>query len=742
LILLLSALAVAALISGDAAARSFGHSLPSLPAAAPVQVTLSLQPRHPRLLERLALASSGRRPLPPRLVRALFLPSPRDIARVRAVMAASGLRLQAHRGLSMSFTGPAEAAEQAFGVSLQPAAGGFARRASGRPQVPASIAPLVQDVAGLDTTTPLQPLATGGHAAPSPPPCSAAGHTGGYLPSQLGSAGGYGHSALLAGGYDGGGESVAVVAFSGYRPSDVAAYQTCFGTSVPVSDRLVGRATGDRRGSAEVALDIETVISAAPGLDAVHVYIDKPAGTMAEVVNAIVADAPVTGVRIITDSWGLCEPALSPAAAAATNSALQLAAVSGITFVAASGDAGAYDCGGFRQLAVDDPAAQPFATGVGGTNLRLSSSGSRHEVVWNDLTGSGGGGLSRFWPRPAWQVGAGVRNRFSNGHRQVPDVSLHASAPQHGYPVYCTTGACGHAGWMTLGGTSASAPLLAGIVADMNSYSLAHGGSRLGFANPFLYDSFAADPAAFRDVTVGSNNPDGAGPYPATPGYDQASGIGAPLAGALATDLAAYAPSQPAFAATHITALPSGARTLRHRRSITLHGVLSDAEGGIAGARVIVQGASAIGVREWRRTTGAHGGWSLRLRAPSRRTHWRAVYLGSETTRPAISGRRTIYVIPPLWARTPAGPLRAGVPFSFAGRTLPALAGRPVLAQIRVAGRRWRRVGPAGVGESGRFRRVMTLPKAGRYRLRWRYHGDRKGRWLSAVSASRLITVG
>ncbi|MFL6050082.1 MAG: S8 family serine peptidase [Gaiellales bacterium] len=742
LILLLFALAVAALMSGDAAAQSFGDSLPSLPAAAPLQLTLSLQPRHPRLLERLAVASSGRRPLPPRLVRALFLPPQRDIARVRAVMAASGLRLQSHRGLSMSFTGPAAAAEQAFGVSLHPAAGGPGRRASGRPQVPASIAPLVQDVAGLDTTAPLQPLAAGGDRAPSPATCPAAARTGGYLPSQLGSGGGYGHSALLSGGYDGRGESIAVVAFSSYRPSDVAAYQGCFGTSVPVMNRLVGRAGGGDSGSDEVALDIETAISAAPGLDAVHVYIDRPAGTMAEVVNAIVADAPLTRVRIISDSWGLCEPAVTPAAAAATNSALQLAAVSGITFVAASGDAGAYDCGGFRQPAVDDPAAQPFATGVGGTDLRLTRSGNRHEVVWNDVTGAGGGGLSRFWRRPGWQVGAGVRNGFSNGHRQVPDVSLHASPAQHGFPIYCTTGACGHAGWMTLGGTSASAPLLAGIVADMNSYSLAHGGKRLGFANPFLYGSFATDPAAFRDVTVGSNNPDGAGPYPATPGYDQASGIGAPLAGALAVHLAAYASARPVFAATRISARPSGARTLRHGRSITLHGVLSDAEGGIAGARVLVQGASAIGVREWRRTTGRHGGWSLRLRAPSRRTRWRAVYLGSETTRPAISDRRTIYVIPPLWARAPAGPLRAGVPFSFAGRTLPALAGRPVVAQIRTAGRRWHRLGPAGVGESGRFRRVVSLPRAGRYRLRWRYHGDRNGRWLSAVSASRLITVG
>src|SRR3954468_24345628 len=103
MILLLFALAVAARMSGDAAAQSFGHGLPSLPAAAPIQLTLSpqprpprplerlgppaapiqgtprLQPRPPRRLERLALASSGRRPLPPRLMRALFLPPQRDI---------------------------------------------------------------------------------------------------------------------------------------------------------------------------------------------------------------------------------------------------------------------------------------------------------------------------------------------------------------------------------------------------------------------------------------------------------------------------------------------------------------------------------------------------------------------------------------------------------------------------------------------------------------------------------------
>src|SRR4051795_800214 len=111
-------------MSGDAAAQSFGDSLPSLPAAAPLQLTLSLQPRHPRLLERLAVASRGRGALPPRLVRALFLPPQRDIARVRAVMAASGLRLQSHRGLSMSFTGSAGGARHTLRRVFPPACRG------------------------------------------------------------------------------------------------------------------------------------------------------------------------------------------------------------------------------------------------------------------------------------------------------------------------------------------------------------------------------------------------------------------------------------------------------------------------------------------------------------------------------------------------------------------------------------------------------------------------------------------
>jgi subtilase family serine protease len=726
------------------ASAATGPGAATLPDATPLQVTLSLKPRHPRLLERLAEAASARPPLAPQVVRELFLPGPADVARVRSAMAAAGLRLVAHDALSLTFAGTAGAAERAFGVSLAPARaadGSPARSAAGRPQVPAAVAPLVQDVSGLDTQAQLRPAGSGA-VSPAAVPCSGATHSGGYLPSQLGSAGGYDFSSLVSGGYSGGGERVAVVAFSSYKPSDVAAYQSCFGTSVPVTDHAVSGGTSDRSGSDEVSLDVETVISAAPGLDALHVYIARPTGTMAQVVNAIVSDAPSTGVRIVTDSWGICEPALSPARAAATNDALQLAAVSGITFLAASGDSGSFDCGGFGQLAVDDPAAQQFATGVGGTNLRLGTAGSRHEVVWNDFSGAGGGGLSRFWTRPSWQAGAGVHSRFSNGNREVPDVSLHASPQQHGYPIYCTTGVCGGAGWQTVGGTSAGAPLLAGIVADMNQYSRAHGGHRLGFANPFLYDRLIHDPAAFRDVTRGNNNLDGIGRYPATSGYDMATGIGAPLAVDLAADLAAYTPSAPAFVTTSISARPSRDRTIRYGRSVRLRGTLMGGGGALAGQTIYVQGGTSAGIREWRVRTDGQGRWSLTLHHQlTRKTRWRAVFLGSQHRTPAVSRRHTIYVRPPLTASVKHSSVSAGRSFRLHGRTFPALAGRPVAAEVRRAGGRWHRVGPAGVRYSGHFGRSITIHRAGQFQVRWHYHGSRRGNWMSSVSPPVAIRV-
>jgi subtilase family serine protease len=745
---LITLLTTAVLLAGTTTGVA-ASSPPAVPAAvagdAPIDVTLALRPRHPALLRRLAAASSARPPLPAATVRALFLPTPGQVATVRAAMLSKGLRFQAQRALSLTFTGTAAAADRAFGVTLQVARradGSLARRPSAVPRAPAAVAPLIQDIEGLDTRVQLHPAGGPASGTAEAPPCNGARATAGYLPAQLGSARGYGFSSLIAGGWDGSGESVAMVEFSNYNPADVATYQACYGTEVPVSTVTVGAGTTTRSGSDEAELDIETAITAAPGLDGVKVYVAKPNGTMSSVVNAIVADAPSTGVRIISDSWGLCEPALSPARVAATDSALQLAAVSGITFLAASGDSGSYDCTGFRVLAVDDPAAQQFATAVGGSDLQLNATGSRREVVWNDVFGAGGGGLSRFWSRPSWQTGAGTTNQFSTGARQLPDISLHASPAQHGYPIYCTTAVCGGAGWTTVGGTSASAPLLAGIVADMNSYSRAHGGQRLGYADPFLYDRFGADPAAFRDVTRGDNNPIAPGRYPATAGYDLASGIGTPDAAALAVDLAGYVPVAPSPAVTQLTALPARDQVVRYGHSVVLHGRLSDAGGGIAGARLVVQGGDLFGIREWRVRTDASGRWTLTLaRQLVRKTRWRAVYLGTLQRRPAVSPRRTLFIVPPLSARVSTHALPAGQPLRLSGLTLAVLQGRPVAAEVRRGHGHWRRLGPAGVGLNGNFRRTVSLGRPGRYQLRWHYHGSRNGQWLTAYSPRRSVVV-
>src|SRR5439155_21259470 len=132
---------------------------------------------------------------------------------------------------------------RAFGVSLmagQRPDGSAFRRPLSPPRPPAAIAGLVQDVGGLDTEAAPQPLLAAG-AGIATPGCAGPAETGGCLPAQLGSSGGYGHDALIDAGFDGSGERIAFVEFSGYKPSDVAVYQSCFGLSVPVSNVAVGR---------------------------------------------------------------------------------------------------------------------------------------------------------------------------------------------------------------------------------------------------------------------------------------------------------------------------------------------------------------------------------------------------------------------------------------------------------------------------------------------------------------------
>ena len=291
-------------------------------------------------------------------------------------------------------------------------------------------------------------------------------------------------------------------------------------------------------GAIEAELDIEVAMSNAPGLESVEVY--TAPNSIAQVlpmVDQMTNNAALTDTFIVSDSWGLCEDFLPPSFLQAESYQLQLAAAAGLSFYAASGDSGSSDCESVQpsntSLVVDDPASQPFVTGVGGTALH--SANGADSTAWK----RGGGGISRNWSQPSYQSGNPHRS-YDNGAkcgnpagfcRQVPDIALDAQ-PNTGYIIECTSTASGCPSgipWFPVGGTSAGAPLMAAITADANTYSMSiPGGHRMGFANPFLY----SDAGLFWDITQGNNSINGSGLYKAAAGYDPATGLGSPKADA------------------------------------------------------------------------------------------------------------------------------------------------------------------------------------------------------------------
>jgi hypothetical protein len=178
-------------------------------------------------------------------------------------------------------------------------------------------------------------------------------------------------------------------------------------------------------------------------------------------------------------------------------------------------------------FSVDDPASQPYVTGVGGTHLSGSGS-SLQESVWNSGGGAGGGGLSAHWSTPSFQSGIPAAT-----HRAVPDVSALAD-PYSGYPLLYTQldKSQPNYGYEVVGisgGTSGAAPVWAAVIAQANAANPCLVG-RAGYLNPLLYK--ASYGTAFRDVVSGNNDiADAAGTYSATTGYDLATGLGAPKAG-------------------------------------------------------------------------------------------------------------------------------------------------------------------------------------------------------------------
>jgi subtilase family serine protease len=371
---------------------------------------------------------------------------------------------------------------------------------------------------------------------------------GGFTPNQYLTA--YGMSSLQSGGFTGAGERVALLEIDGFKPSDITRFDSCFKLPSP-HVKLFG--VGLRKALApggETTLDLEVLTAAAPRLSDVDVYESSaaPSAVLKSLIFAI--ESRNQRPDVISASLGGCEPsnlrALGSKGIGLYETAFEVAAATGISVLAASGDDGSSTCVNqkgdpARKLAVSFPASSPFVTAVGGTNIALNAANQiTASVVWNDGPGqaaAGGGGNSILFPEPSYQDAFQTSTR-----RETPDVSMLADlAP--GYEIYCTAKpqpcSAGH-GWLFIGGTSAGTPLLAGGVALADQALREAGQSGLGFVNPLLYSIGSSNAAlaapvtatsVFSDVTSGSNDLFATHNAPlgccnAAPGFDDATGLG------------------------------------------------------------------------------------------------------------------------------------------------------------------------------------------------------------------------
>jgi subtilase family serine protease len=377
-----------------------------------------------------------------------------------------------------------------------------------------------------------------------PTPCSAAVTDGeeydAYTANKLATA--YSFSSLYSASDLGAGQTVAIFELEPNEASDISAYKSCYGISTSVTYIEEDGGAGTGYGSGEAALDIEDVAGLAPDAK-IDVYQAPNSGT--GLIDNYTAIVDADTAKVVSTSWGLCEPLEGSSVISEENTIFEQAATQGQSVFAAAGDHGSEDCyasNGSTSLAVDDPASQPFVTGVGGTSLSAIGPPPT-QTVWNESStseGAGGGGISSSWKMPSYQSGApstlNVINSHSSGTpcaavsgsycREVPDVTADAD-PYDGYVVFYD------GEWTAIGGTSAAAPLWAAFMALTNAGCTAP----IGFANPTLYNVAGSSSysSTFSDITSGNNDYTGtnSGLYPAGTAYDMGSGLGSPKGSAL-----------------------------------------------------------------------------------------------------------------------------------------------------------------------------------------------------------------
>jgi len=439
-----------------------------------------------------------------------------DIASVAAFAKAHGLSVvesdAARRSVVLS--GTTKDMNDAFGVQLQQFehASGTYRGRTGSVSVPSDLAGVVEGVFGLDDRPAADP------------------HFQRYIPAvavRTVAAASFTPPALarlydFPAGADGSGQCIGIIELGGgYRPADLATYFAGLGIANPAVktvrvDHAKNHPTNANSADGEVMLDIEVAAAVAPKATiAVYFAPNTTAGFLDAITKAVHDD--VHKPSVISISWGMAESNWTAQAMTQYDQAFQAAAAMGVTVCVAAGDSGSSDGVGDGQPHVDFPASSPNVLACGGTKLLAAGATTiASETVWNEgaTTSATGGGVSGFFALPAYQAGAGVPVSAGAGGkagRGVPDVAGDAD-PATGYDVRVDGQN------MVIGGTSAVAPLWAGLVALLNQQL----GHPVGFLNPMLYGSLAGK-GATNDITVGNN-----GSYSAKAGWDPCTGWGSP----------------------------------------------------------------------------------------------------------------------------------------------------------------------------------------------------------------------
>jgi hypothetical protein len=297
-------------------------------------------------------------------------------------------------------------------------------------------------------------------------------------------------------------------------PTPTITKENEFGTEIGGSGGTGGTASPPRINSGwamEISLDVEWAHAIAP--DANILLVEANSSSYSDLLKAVQTAA--SQASVVSMSWGSGEFSLETGSSYDGVFKNLIAKYPNVTFVASSGDTGG---------AVEWPAVSPYVLSVGGTSLQASAGGAYgSESAW----GGGGGGISGYESRPAFQNGVATGSTTA---RTTPDVAYNAD-PNSGVIIYDSVPYYGQYGWWEIGGTSAGAPQWSALLALVDQGRVANGSKPLGQAQYAIYSDYLSNPADFHDITTGSNG------FSAGAGYDLATGLGSPVANTLVPHL-------------------------------------------------------------------------------------------------------------------------------------------------------------------------------------------------------------